>query len=342
MAGYMNAELEAIRLNLICTHCQVSFQGTDSQARKVKYEKAKVYCSSICRSTATSIRLTKPQLTQGPCKTCGKAFSSKRPKTYCSIKCYTSSKQFKDMQAENLAGIRERPTVRSHSKSSSGRPPIPKETIHCRECNKETPKTSKTRAYCSQVCYRAYMAKRFDRHIANPQEISLIQGYDEFLDQDELECIIEGCTWVGKHLSLHINLAHGIQASEVKRAAGFSLSSGIVAKPLAESLRQRELVGVAKNPNTIGLELARLAIKNKPKKYRSKETNEHLLKTRSLMIEGPVRTCLHCGIDFRQSTRFGKTLYCTKECRAAKYAAINQKKPKKKRERQLNGTFKWV
>ena len=48
----MNAELENIRDNLVCGHCQSVFQGTDSQARKVKYENRINYCSLACRAAA--------------------------------------------------------------------------------------------------------------------------------------------------------------------------------------------------------------------------------------------------------------------------------------------------
>lgn len=46
--------LEALRDNLECGHCGAKFKGSDSQARKVKYEKRVVYCSGTCRMAASS------------------------------------------------------------------------------------------------------------------------------------------------------------------------------------------------------------------------------------------------------------------------------------------------
>ena len=58
------------------------------------------------------------------------------------------------------------------------------------------------------------MNKRYDRQIASPDKLQLPQGYDGCLDREQLNCLVDGCGWVGKHLSTHMNIAHGIKADE--------------------------------------------------------------------------------------------------------------------------------
>lgn len=206
MAGFMNKELEMIRNNLLCGYCGKHFKGSDSQARNVKYQKREVYCSDPCRHTAIAKKNSTPIPSRGPCKTCGKPFSSRTAKIYCSLACYVKSDQFKAMQTENMENNKS-PERRAKMAASlrTG------EMVKCLECGEETySKRGRKRRFCSTSCYRAYMAKRFDRWAANPANIALPQGYDEFLDQEELPCVVEGCNWQGKHLSLHINRAHGI------------------------------------------------------------------------------------------------------------------------------------
>jgi hypothetical protein len=48
----MTKELIAIRDALKCGCCEKTFKGTDSQARRVKYEHSTVYCSKACRRVA--------------------------------------------------------------------------------------------------------------------------------------------------------------------------------------------------------------------------------------------------------------------------------------------------
>ena len=74
MAGFMNAELVKIRDNLVCGHCECKFVGSDSQARKVKYEACIVYCSSTCRHAMMRKKFSTPAPNRGPCKHCKKEF----------------------------------------------------------------------------------------------------------------------------------------------------------------------------------------------------------------------------------------------------------------------------
>jgi hypothetical protein len=332
MTGFMNAELEAIRDNLECGHCRAKFKGSDSQARKVKYEKRVVYCSVTCRSAACSQKAREQAVREGktlrkgvlagPCKKCGKMFESRIDKQYCSLDCYVSSDQFREMQSKYWAPSDEVKSKIS-AKLKKG------EDVPCLECGTEfyqkpPSKGRQARKFCSKTCYRSYLAKRFDRWVANPEGMALPQCYDEFLDREELACVVEGCDWKGKHLTLHMNQAHGVRADEFKRAAGFNLSTGVIAKPLAEALREREVVGVAAmmddDARAVALALGQEAIATNPIRYRSLEGREHAKKARAMLGPGPQRTCAGCGKLFQQSTPMGKALYCSRGCRDSAYA----------------------
>ena len=349
MPGFMNAEIEALRGNLECGHCGAKFEGSDSQARKVKYEERTVYCSTVCRSTAHSRKAREQAVGQGkklrkgilagPCKTCGKRYESRIDKMFCTLDCYLQSAQFKSMVAENLKKGRENTQLRTGF-SQLG------QDVPCLECGTEfyqkpPNKWRSARKFCNTTCYRAYMAKRFDRWVANPEEMALPQCYDEFLDREELPCIIYGCNWKGQHLTLHMNQAHGIKADEFKRAAGFNLSTGVVSRPLAEALREREIVGIAGQPNERALDLARAAIAASPIRYKSLEGKEHAKKSRAILAGGPKRICAGCGKLFQQSTPMGKAVYCSRGCRDDAYTKQLRAKAKR-RIRLQDGTFKWL
>jgi len=148
----------------------------------------------------------------GPCPTCGKTFESRyRGKKYCTLECYSKSPEL--LERLKLKHIR------------TG------ENTTCIECGKEfyVKKSRSQRGsgkYCSTICYRKFMEKRFDRWIASPEKLSLPQNYDEFLTLQELPCLVEGCEWRGNFLSLHMNFTHGIARREFKKIAGFNLKSG--------------------------------------------------------------------------------------------------------------------
>jgi hypothetical protein len=339
MSTFMNAELESIRDNLKCGHCSCTFKGSDSQARNVKYENRVVYCSAICRHAALRNKFSTPVPNRGPCKHCGNEFFSRTAKIYCSLNCYINSKQFKEMQGQYKPCSDEaRAKVAESLKKGKDVP--------CLECGtefyqKRASKARPSRKFCCMTCYRAYLAKRFDRWVANPEGLALPQCYDEFLDREELTCIISGCEWKGHHLSLHINQAHGVQANEFKRAAGFNLKTGVISKPLAQTLRKRENIGVALNPDGTSYLLGQVALKNNPVQYRSLESKEHQKKARAMMGVGPKRCCNGCGTAFQQSTPYGRAIYCSATCREAHYAAMKREQSMQ-RSRQTDGTFKWV
>src|SRR5262249_15951573 len=123
----------------------------------------------------------------GVCQQCGQEFRAKyKGRKYCSIKCYRSSPDLMErlrVQSSKLA-LEAREAQGFHSAERL--------TKKCLQCGTEMyvrPKEFNTKRYCSKPCYRAYMADRFDRWIANPQGIALPQGYDEFLSQEELPCL---------------------------------------------------------------------------------------------------------------------------------------------------------
>jgi len=199
------------------------------------------------------------------CPTCNQTFFSRRPKKFCGLRCYVNSSQFKEHSVGNFERI-------NRSRVARG---APDEPLPCVHCGKPLPNRKVSRKYCNQRCYRAFMAGRFDRWIANPQTLALPQAYDEFLSQSELPCLVEGCDWVGKQLSNHMNSAHGVRARDFKMLAGFNLTTGVVSAETAEALASRSHIHDApgvRQPNT----------KGKQGTYKSLEGREHSLKSRSI------------------------------------------------------------
>lgn len=196
-----------------------------------------------------------------------------------------------------------------------------------------------SKIYCSTVCYRSYMAKRFERWANNPQEFKMPESYDEFLNKDELSCLIKGCNWTGLFLSIHMNASHGVTATEFKKITGFNLGSGIMAKGLAKRMSERPKVGVALT-SVVGM---KPTFNSKGlKKHKSAESKEHEAKAR-IMARGtpPVKICVSCGTIFQQKTVYGATLYCTKRCRQNHYNELNKaKNPNPGKVRDDKGVFR--
>lgn len=254
---------------------------------------------------------------QGPCPTCGMMFQSRGPKTFCCLACYVASPMFKETQRLRTARAAEVNALRKGNNPKDGK------MVPCLECGTDVyrkPSEIGKRRYCSTSCYRKYMAKRFDRFIANPERIALPQNYDEFLTGNLLNCIVEGCDWKGHCLTLHINQAHGITARQFKQMAGFNLTSGIVSQPMREALEARNLRGVALPEYTHD------RLPPQPKeRYISRERIEHAQKTHALRLAeygGEInRLCRGCGKSFAQTTPFGRAVYCSIPCRDVHYAA---------------------
>lgn len=296
---------------LKCSHCLAEFVPTASQW-KHRHGRPITYCSTICRQAASASRVESNRPTYGPCPTCGQLFKSRVKKEFCSMACYTSSDKFKEMLKE------------SRAKSNKSRNERSKENFEdrpCAECAKTFKvKPWKPNKYCSHLCYRKYMAKRFDRWIASPEELKLPQAYDEFLTQDDLPCLIEGCSWRGSHLAGHMQRAHGVRAIEAKRAAGFNLSTGLVSpdlhQRLCETNKSKGFAGVkdyrAPRPTT------------QIRSYTSNESKEHHAKAMALAklkYDGHKRgLCKGCGVEIDLGFH-GVRKFCTFECRDKFYAA---------------------
>jgi len=315
----------------ICKHCEVLFLPTWRQRKRLRSKVnagKRACCSPACGSAVNAASKRKPKVLYGPCPTCGERFESRYSgKKFCSLKCYHGSGQFK---AHSRAAIRKA-TEASVRRAAERRKEKPTQKVaeklgrtlyKCLECGVEwLGKRSNKRKFCSLDHYRAYMAKRFDRWIASPQKIALPQAYDEFLLQDELPCLVDGCDWVGQLLSNHMNFAHGVPADEFKRAAGFNLKTGVVGREVHLKMCERPHILLAfRDPQSrYNQERGHRA---PLKHYCSLEGREHGAKGRILCeatVDPPSRICRSCGVEFKQSSPYGLTKYCSMRCRSHFY-----------------------
>ena len=292
---------------LTCGYCGQAFEGTKSQISNAKYLNTQPYCSQSCRYSDNVRRRKAKPIFKGNCKECGKAFESKHPKIYCSMDCFAHSDSMKIHLASN-----------NEKKKNDV-------AITCLYCSKSfVEKASRKSKFCSKFCYRSYLAERFDRWIASPENIENLQNYDEFLLQEKLPCLIDGCDWEGKNLSMHLNFHHGITAGEFKKLAGFNKSTGLVSPSLSEHLSNRE--------HLQDKEL--MAHRMLGIKYRGEQTErelrkegvEHHKKSRILSGPGPSRKCNCCGKTFTQTTVFGRAKYCSPKCQQEFHIAKNAEK----------------
>ncbi len=322
--GVSNVEAAGIGY-LTCAHCGCEFLGSRRQQKRARSKVGpthRFYCSRICQDAGTSKLRTKPLMLRGPCPTCKQEFHSRTAKIYCGMKCYMSSPDF----LKRLREIGERGS-RARILKQTGAEPKPRVEVECIECGKkEIVRFSiRNRKTCGRPCYRRYFAKRFDRWMANPETIALPQAYDEFMLQDELPCLIEGCGWTGKSLGFHVNVAHGITAEEFKRAAGFNKTTGLVTVETHERMSVRSLKTL-KMYEDLGTPLLQFPNEDIPRlvrNYRSKEGKEHYQKARALMAaSGGGRTvkCQGCGITFRTGPIGKHAQFCNTTCRAKVYS----------------------
>lgn len=321
---YTSPVLEKLSKELKCGHCGSVFHGSISQAKHVRYEGSPVYCSPVCRSAASRKKSQERAIRDGkklrkgvmvgPCPVCNKMFESKNTdREFCSQACYTKSDKFKKMLRQNYKKGNEA-AAKKWQQVMTRECPVCKKEFRARrsEANKKGPQR-----FCSQLCYRKFKADLFDAWVANPQHIAMPQNYDEFMTQNELPCLVDGCEWRGRHLSAHLQQAHGVKAEDFKRAAGFNLSTGLVSPDLHQELCSRDKVGVAVDRSkTTG----HCAPQGKSG-YISNERKENIKKARLLSAEvpGPERMCRNCGKTFRQSTVYGRTVYCGMSCRDEYY-----------------------
>lgn len=237
----------------------------------------------------------------GVCKLCGGSFESRYPKKYCSMKCYTSDpvtiKRLRDM---NKKKKKERSVV-----------------TYCLNCEKRhIDKASRKRKFCNRTCMREYFDKRFDRYIASPVTFEKMQCFDEFLNQEELECLVDGCEWVGKNLSMHMNVAHGLPAQEFKKLAGFGMRTGVVSKPLRESL---EAMDHTDRIALLDSYRPHIDPNQNRKKHLSEEGKERRAKAVALKKSEEfemTKVCQQCGSEFTIHNRYGtRKKFCSIRCR---------------------------
>ncbi len=237
----------------------------------------------------------------GPCPTCGKAFESRDRKTFCSMICYHRSARFKAIVQERAASQR-----------------VPEQRA-CICCQAEfVVKPSSKRRYCSKICQRRWFAERHDRWVANPQKIALPQAYDEFMVQDELRCIVEGCDWTGHSLSMHVNVVHGIPAAEFKALAGFNKGTGLVSPGLAEALAARPYPHLRGNKEATADKMAEMRVASVAKAGQRSaprlEHREHARKNFAERRAGPAPeiayTCARCSTLFVKAGMRCSVKYC--------------------------------
>lgn len=300
---------------LECAHCHCEFLASERQVRRARSKEfcGRVYCSSVCHTAGAAGQKKKPYPFTGTCANCGKLFGSHKPKKYCSIECYSKSRDLAAELARNPPKVGSALAIKL-----TGMPPKPKVEYECLNCGlRWFGRPSRPRRFCCHPCYRKYMAQRFDRWIANPQNIALPQSFDEFMTQDKLPCLIEGCGWEGRSLGRHVSYAHGIPAAEFKRAAGFNLRTGLVTQDLFEVFSR---IGTG-NAHLDGSGLLKGHPKRDPlvREYRSLESREHMQKS-LLLAHGTSelvpRVCRNCGKEY-QATAISATTarYCSIECR---------------------------
>jgi len=309
-----------INRRLKCANCGVTFWATKPQARYHALKKGNAYCSPVCRQAGQSRTAKERAIREGkkihkgvlagPCPVCGEMFESHNDKIYCSLACYHKSPQFKKLLPNMKATLEKYREANNAVRSEKAK-------INCMACGRTFQRRYSKRKFCSRVCHRKFRADLFDAWIANPQDITMPQCYDEYMLQDELPCLIDGCDWKGRNLSNHLNMAHGVYAEDFKRAAGFNLSTGLITADLFEQLSSRQLTGIALGdqrspPNNDGTVTD----------YRSREGREHREKARMIAEATrpkPARTCAGCGQQFEQRSVFGRAKNCTTACKNRTY-----------------------
>lgn len=281
------------------------------------------YCSEACQVAFSNANRAFNDL--GPCPTCGERFRSRnKRKIFCSIKCYVESDQFKQMAKENGALGAQR--MREKADAAM---------LTCFGCGNEFPRRSNAkgersssvrhaRKYCTKQCRRRYFSERFDRWIANPENVALPQNFDEFLSRNELSCPVSGCGWTGIHLGLHVNANHGISARDFKILCGFNVSTGLVGEDASAKMSEKAKMFCETGVWPSSGDTARLA-EGREKRQRARsaslECREHLRKTRALdgaRPSGKTLPCLQCGVQVEQ-LYCGRRLYCSTSCRSLYY-----------------------
>jgi hypothetical protein len=321
---------------LQCSTCKIDFESRDRNQLACSRNGRNVFCCVDCRvAKEKELQRSRPgRHVCGPCPTCGEEFRSRiKGKTFCSMKCYTSHPTF-------LERLRRQNEEKSKAAFPDGRP-------CCPQCGEETPKNRK---YCNNLCRRKYFAERFDRFVANPEQIALPQNFDEFLLQSELPCLFEGCEWCGTNLSVHVNTAHGVPVEKFKELVGFNRTTGLVAPSLSEfrSNLMKKLIkegvcvpdpkNLEKSDRSVRPEMRlegkehwqkSMAIRGGMEKFaeagaaksrepqRRKEISKRMKQTLAEMPMVP-KVCEECGCDYEvKQMHIDKAKFCSQKCRNA-------------------------
>jgi len=276
---------------LPCAACGTVFLPRDPRNK---------YCSENCRYDTNKRTFNKEF---GPCPTCGNMFKSRAEKVFCSQTCYINSPQFKAMTMSNIA--KNTPNL--------GVPRV------CKGCGSEFSRARRAK-FCSTPCRRKYFAERFDRWVANPEQIALPQNFDEYLSQTVMACPISGCDWKGPFLGAHVNFAHGITARDFKILCGFNLTTGLVGTELFASMSAhvRQLIEKGLMSDLFASQGFRPPLNTN--KYISLERLERARKQRAELprTSGVDMPCRMCGKATPQPS-LGRRLYCSTTCRSKWY-----------------------
>lgn len=293
-----------------CAWCESEFQTVSRSQLGAFNIGNNVYCSKRCRAAFDRRRSDNRHLL-GPCANpnCGIMFRSRRKdKKFCSLKCYLSSDQVDQHLKDINPGLK--PEVR-----------LP--VTNCLQCGIEIKNKHAIKKFCSKTCQRQHYAERFDRWIANPETLALPQNYDEFLMQEELPCLVDGCNWVGKHLSRHCNLVHGITAEKFKELAGFNKSTGLVTADISKQLSDRMRHQIAEGITLPGIAQEGLQGGRRNTGPPSLEAKEHMTKSQAIIAatapSKPDVPCPICGEPVKQRHN-GRQVYCSVKCRAVEYS----------------------
>lgn len=200
-----------------------------------------------------------------------------------------------------------------------------------------------TKKFCDLTCFRKHRNNRFERNLKDPAVVAHPKSYGEFLDSGEkIACLVDGCDWMGKNLSLHMNYSHGISADDFKKAAGFNRSTGVVCRELSERMSQHSLsncelesfhlIAPYRHPYANSQPISPEAIENrgnanaiidlrgrgrKISATLSTDANRSIarqrLRDRISSGKNTRRNCLFCSMTFL-SLSVGRSRYCSKKC----------------------------
>lgn len=216
--------------------------------------------------------------TEKACPVCGFPFWTHTDRQFCSLACYVKSDVFAAARRTFAEKMRE-----SWIKKVCVCCGNPFETTHSLADAQQYADGKKRvgKRFCSSTCKRRWYAERFDRFILDGPRLEVPESYDAFLSQSELPCLIDGCDWVGKNLSIHVNFIHGLKACDFKALAGFNRGTGVVCPETSKAMTDRNL-GLNRGDPDFYLR-ADLESMTKPRGPYRAEAHEHHAKAVAMM-----------------------------------------------------------